>query len=51
MSETWVEKTINKNKTLFTLFLVEPNTYEEVTPFHPFIQSPLNEFGMKPFMA
>ena len=44
MSETWLERITSKSKTLFSLLLVEPNTNEKVTLFHPFIQSPLNEF-------
>ena len=44
MSETHVQRTISKSRTLFTLLLVEPNTSEEVTLFHPFVQLPLNEF-------
>jgi len=29
---------------LFILFLIEPTTSEELAPFHPLVQSPLNEF-------
>ena len=54
MSETWAKRTISNSKTLFASLLIELNTSKEVTPFHPFIQSPSNEFwdetfyGMKP---
>jgi len=53
MSKTRVERTISKSKTLFRLLLVEPNTTNGVTLFHPFIQSPLKFwdetfYGMKP---
>jgi len=44
MSETQVERIISKSKSLFALLLVEQNTSEEVTLFHPLIQSPLNAF-------
>ena len=55
ISETWVERTISKSKSLFALLLVELNTSEEVTSFQPFIRSPLNElwdetfYGRMPF--
>jgi len=49
MCETGVERTISKSKSSIVLLLVEPNTSEEVTLFHPFIQSPLNEFWDETF--
>ena len=44
MSETWVERTISKNKPLFALLMVESNTSKEVKPLHPLAQSLLREF-------
>ena len=44
ISEIGVQRNISKSKSLFLLLLMEPNISEEVTPFHPFVQSPLNEF-------
>ena len=45
MSETWVERAINKSKLLFALLMVESNTREEVAPIHPLAQILLREFA------
>ena len=44
MSEAWVERAICKSKRLFSLFMVESKTSEEVNPLHPLTQSLLKEF-------
>jgi len=44
MSETQDERTIGKSTLSVALLLLAPNTREEVTPQHPLVQSPLNEF-------
>jgi len=44
MSETRVERAINKSKHLFVLLMVEPNTSEGMKPMHHLAQSLLKKF-------
>ena len=49
MNETQIERTISKGKSLFALFLIEPNISEKLILFHPFVQPPLNGFCNETF--
>jgi len=44
MSEIWDEGTISMSKFMYVLLLLE-SKHDKVTPLHPVIQSPLNEFS------
>jgi len=49
ISETQDERTISKTNPIFILFLHDPGTSEEVTPFYPLVHSPLNTFQDEAF--
>ena len=42
LSETWLERSINKGKTVFALFVLEKG--EEEAPLHPLAQPLIQEF-------